>query len=69
MLLNELLTSIEYLSYSGENNVEITGIAFDSREVKPGNLFVCIKGYESDGHKYAKSAVEKVLRQLFLKMM
>lgn len=59
MLLNELLTSIEYLSCSGENNVEITGIAFDSREVKPGNLFVCIKGYESDGHKYAKSAVEK----------
>ncbi len=59
MLLKELLTSIEYLSYSGEDNIEITGICYDSREVKPGNLFVCIKGYETDGHKYAKSAIQK----------
>lgn len=59
MLLNELIKSIEYLSYSGGDNIEITGICFDSRETKPGDLFVCIKGYESDGHKYAKSAIEK----------
>lgn len=39
-------------------NVEITGIAYDSRKVTKGNVFVCIKGYETDGHKFAKSAVE-----------
>lgn len=37
-------------------NIEITGIAYDSRKVSEGNLFVCIKGYETDGHKYAASA-------------
>ena len=39
-------------------DIEITGIAYDSRNVLPGNVFVCIKGFETDGHKYAASAVE-----------
>lgn len=39
-------------------DVEITGIAYDSRNVLPGNLFVCIKGFETDGHKYAHAAVQ-----------
>ncbi len=39
-------------------NMEITGIAYDSRHVAEGNVFICIKGYESDGHKFAKMAEE-----------
>lgn len=39
-------------------NTEITGITCDSRQVKPGYLFVCIKGAASDGHDYAAAAVE-----------
>ena len=38
------------------SNTEITGIAYDSRNVSEGNIFVCIKGFESDGHKYVKMA-------------
>lgn len=38
-------------------DTEITGIAYNSRNVMPGNIFVCIKGYETDGHKYAQDAV------------
>ena len=38
---------------------QVTGIATDNRLVKPGNLFVCIKGYTVDGHRFAKSAEEK----------
>ncbi len=37
-------------------DIEITGIAYDSRNVLPGNIFVCIKGFETDGHKYAEMA-------------
>jgi len=40
------------------DNIEITGIAYDSRTVMPGNVFVCIKGFETDGHKYVDSAVK-----------
>lgn len=39
--------------------LEITGITCDSRAVKEGFAFICIKGFTSDGHKFAASAVEK----------
>ena len=60
MLLEKLLESIEYTYLKGfQFDTEITGLCYDSRKAKPGDLFVCVKGYESDGHKYAQSAVEK----------
>ena len=37
---------------------EITGITCDSRQIKPGYAFVCIKGTKSDGHDYAEAAVK-----------
>ncbi len=40
------------------DDLEITGIAYDSRKVEPGNVFVCVRGFETDGHKYADKAVE-----------
>ncbi|HEY5045284.1 MAG TPA: UDP-N-acetylmuramoyl-L-alanyl-D-glutamate--2,6-diaminopimelate ligase [Solirubrobacteraceae bacterium] len=39
--------------------VEITGLAYDSREVQPGTLFFCVKGFRSDGHDFAAQAVER----------
>lgn len=35
----------------------ISGIAFDSRRVSPGNLFVCLRGEHSDGHDFAPDAI------------
>lgn len=40
-------------------DIEITGISCDSRAVKEGFLFVCIKGFKSDGHEFANMAIEK----------
>ncbi len=37
--------------------VEITGLAYDSREVAPGDLFFCVSGFRSDGHQFAPEAV------------
>ncbi|MBI5952982.1 MAG: UDP-N-acetylmuramoyl-L-alanyl-D-glutamate--2,6-diaminopimelate ligase [Chloroflexi bacterium] len=39
-------------------DVEITGIAIDSRAVKPGFLFVAMKGGSADGHNYIPKAIE-----------
>ena len=38
--------------------VNIKGITCNSKEVKDGFIFVCIKGAKTDGHKFAKSALQ-----------
>ena len=42
-----------------DRDLEITGIAMDSRKVKPGNMFFCIKGLEADGHDFAGQAAAR----------
>jgi UDP-N-acetylmuramoyl-L-alanyl-D-glutamate--2,6-diaminopimelate ligase len=37
--------------------VEITDLAYDSRRVRPGALFFCVPGFQSDGHDFAAAAV------------
>jgi len=39
-----------------EVDFEVSGLQIDSRQVKPGDLFVCINGYTVDGHDYALQA-------------
>jgi UDP-N-acetylmuramoyl-L-alanyl-D-glutamate--2,6-diaminopimelate ligase len=39
-------------------NTEVKGIHFDSRKVKPGFVFVAVKGTLSDGHAYIPKALE-----------
>ena len=41
------------------SNLEITGIAIDSRKVKQGDLFIPFLGENVDGHDYIESAFEK----------
>ena len=59
MKLSEILKGINVLSASASCDTEITGVCYDSRRVKSGDLFVAVRGYESDGHKYIPMAVEK----------
>ncbi len=58
MLLKDLIKEIKIKHIHGDSNIDITGIAYDSRKVKPGNLFVCIKGFQVDGHSYISQAIE-----------
>lgn len=58
MLLSALLDGIEYTVIAGDSGVDISGIAYDSRQVKPGYLFVCISGFKTDGHLYIADAVK-----------
>ncbi len=48
------------------NDVEITGIAIDSRAVKRGDLFVAITGEKTDGHLYIQKAVDKGARAVLV---
>ncbi|MGM0421419.1 MAG: Mur ligase family protein, partial [Bacillota bacterium] len=44
---------------AGKTLEEYSGITNDSREVTPGDIFVAIKGYETDGNLYINEAVKK----------
>ncbi|MEH7349911.1 UDP-N-acetylmuramoyl-L-alanyl-D-glutamate--2,6-diaminopimelate ligase [Gottfriedia acidiceleris] len=59
MKLYTLLSRLKPLVNLPSENPEITGVEMDSRNVKPGYLFICIEGYTVDGHKYVNQAIEK----------
>ena len=59
MKLSELLKDTDVLTLAAPSECEIGGVSYDSRKVKPGDAFVAISGFETDGYKYIPSAVEK----------
>ena len=58
MKLSELLKNIKPTATIGNADVEITGVKIDSRQVKPGHLFVAMKGTQVDGHRFIGKAIE-----------
>ncbi|MHB1453283.1 MAG: UDP-N-acetylmuramoyl-L-alanyl-D-glutamate--2,6-diaminopimelate ligase [Saccharofermentanales bacterium] len=58
MKLVKLLEGLAGYAAGGDIDVEINNIAYDSRKVRQGSLFVCIDGFVSDGHKFIGQAVE-----------
>ncbi len=59
MKLKELLGDIKVVRVTGNIDIDITGIAYDSRMVEKGNLFICITGYKIDGHKFIEDAINR----------
>ena len=57
MKLKEVLRDIPVLELRASPELEITDVCYDSRKVGPGALFVAVRGYETDGHKYIPSAL------------
>ncbi len=57
MKLNELLKNITPAEIIGDAGAEITGVNIDSRRVAPGNLFIAMRGTQTDGHTFIPKAV------------
>jgi UDP-N-acetylmuramoyl-L-alanyl-D-glutamate--2,6-diaminopimelate ligase len=49
--------NVRQIMDAGPEDVEVTGLAYDSRAVSPGTLFFCVSGFERDGHEFAPQAV------------
>jgi UDP-N-acetylmuramoyl-L-alanyl-D-glutamate--2,6-diaminopimelate ligase len=62
MLLREIIAQIPGIKSGGPTDVAVLGVAYDSRAVKPGYLFVAIKGEKTDGSLFVSQAVEKGAR-------
>ena len=58
MKLITLLKDINYDLICGEINQEVDSIIYDSRVKTVNGLFIAIKGFTGDGHKYIKAAIE-----------
>jgi UDP-N-acetylmuramoyl-L-alanyl-D-glutamate--2,6-diaminopimelate ligase len=54
-----MLEAIEIEDRTAGKVKPITGLAYHSGRVEPGSLFVCIRGYKTDGHLYLNEAVQK----------
>ncbi len=59
MRLKELLYKVNIVSVVGLDDTEIVDVAFDSRKVGEGTLFIAVKGTLSDGHAYINQAIVK----------
>lgn len=58
MKLVDLLQGVNYELKNGSVDREINYIQYDSRKIKEGDIFVCLTGFEVDGHNYANSAIK-----------
>jgi len=58
MKLAHLLDGLREYDLVGDPEHEIDGVVYDSRQVKPGYLFVAIKGLTVDGHDYLRDAIQ-----------
>jgi UDP-N-acetylmuramoyl-L-alanyl-D-glutamate--2,6-diaminopimelate ligase len=59
MKLSELISKLKITATAGPADVDITDVNIDSRRVKPGHLFVAIRGTQTDGHQYIAKAIEQ----------
>ena len=55
MTFLDLLEGAEVLAQSG--NPQVTGVEYDSRRIKPGNVFVAMRGESSDGNRFIGQAI------------
>ena len=59
MKLRDLLKDITVLGSNADMELDIQAVAYDSRKVTEGGLFVAISGFASDGNRFIPMAMEK----------
>lgn len=58
MKLRELIKNLSIIEMNADAEREISGVSYDSRKTEKGDMFVAIRGFEADGHKFIPKAVE-----------
>jgi UDP-N-acetylmuramoyl-L-alanyl-D-glutamate--2,6-diaminopimelate ligase len=57
MFWNDLIAELTAVGSSGDSAAPVTGIEYDSRRVRPGAIFVAMKGGTTDGNRYIEKAL------------
>lgn len=58
MKLRELIKNLSIIEMNADAEREISGVSYDSRKTEKGDMFVAIRGFEADGHKFIPKAAE-----------
>jgi len=59
MKLSHLINSLPHYECQQKiTKINVTGIHYDSRKIKPGNVFVAMRGHNTDGHNYISQAIK-----------
>ncbi len=66
MELKNILMGLQGLKAKGNLELDIPNIASDSREIKEGDLFIAVKGFEVDGHDYIENAIKAGAKAILL---
>lgn len=56
--LSEILYKAGTIKIAGNPYLPVPTIHFDSRKIKPGDLFIAVRGTQTDGHQYIKAALD-----------
>lgn len=59
MKLGQILEGLNHHELIGNPEQKMIGVAYDSRMVNPGYLFVALRGHKEDGHRYIQSALQR----------
>lgn len=59
MELNRIISALKADSIVGPTDKNVTGVCIDSRKASTGNMFVAVKGTQTDGHAYIGKALEQ----------
>lgn len=59
MNVRQLVQKLKPIEAEGDLDRELSGIAYDSRKVRPGELFVALRGQRHDGHNFLEAAIER----------
>ena len=51
MKLSQLLQGVDVVKIHADMDMEISGMAFDSRKVQSGDLFMAVSGFATDGNR------------------
>ena len=66
MILRELLNGVDFTEIKGDDGIEVSGVSFNSNEVKDNYLFIALRGENTDGHKYIDSAIRNGAKALIV---
>ncbi|MGQ9921527.1 MAG: UDP-N-acetylmuramoyl-L-alanyl-D-glutamate--2,6-diaminopimelate ligase, partial [Desulfobacca sp.] len=62
--LGELLEGLPILQLHGDASIPVMGLAYHSGRVRPGEVFVALKGLQTDGHRFIPQAIARGARVL-----